>query len=73
MDKMELSKRLEQLVGEAAAQEGRLEMTQVLDHFRDVQMTPEEMEDVYLKLERKGVHSTGSRGTGRRIAGGDFL
>ena len=53
---MELSKRLEQLVGEAAAQEGRLEMTQVLDHFRDVQMTPEEMEDVYLKLERKGVH-----------------
>ena len=52
MDKMELSKRLEQLVGEAAAQEGRLEMTQVLDHFRDVQMTPEEMEDVYLKLER---------------------
>ena len=27
MDKMELSKRLEQLVGEAAAQEGRLEMT----------------------------------------------
>ena len=46
MDKMELSKRLEQLVGEAAAQEGRLEMTQVLDHFRDVQMTPEEMEAI---------------------------
>ena len=73
MDKMELSKRLEQLVGEAAAQEGRLEMTQVLDHFRDVQMTPEEMEDVYLKLERKGVHIQAPRGTGRRIAGGDFL
>ena len=30
MDKMELSKRLEQLVGEAAAQEGRLEKTQFL-------------------------------------------
>ena len=43
MDKMELSKRLEQLVSEAASREGRLEMTQVLDHFRDVQMTPEEM------------------------------
>lgn len=56
MDKMELSKRLEQLVGEAASKEGRLEMTQVLDFFKDVQMTPEEMEDVYLKLERKGVH-----------------
>ena len=50
MDKMELSKRLEQLVGEAAAQEGRLEMTQVLDHFRDVQMTPEE------KAERKSYY-----------------
>ena len=51
MDKMELSKRLEQLVGEAAAQEGRLEMTQVLDHFRDVQMTPEEMEDTIRESE----------------------
>ena len=56
MDKMELSKRVGQLVSEAASKEGRLEMTQVLDHFRDVQMTPEEMEEVYLKLERKGVH-----------------
>ena len=69
MDKMELSKRLEQLVGEAAAQEGRLEMTQVLDHFRDVQMTPEEMEDVYLKLERKGVHIQAPE----ELPEGDFL
>ena len=73
MDKMELSKRLEQLVGEAAAQEGRLEMTQVLDHFRDVQMTPEEMEDVYLKLERKGVHIQAPEAPEEDLPEGDFL
>ena len=73
MDKMELSKRMEQLVGEAAAQEGRLEMTQVLDHFRDVQMTPEEMEDVYLKLERKGVHIQAPEEPEEELPEGDFL
>ena len=73
MDKMELSKRLEQLVGEAAAQEGRLEMTQVLDHFRDVQMTPEEMEDVYLKLERKGVHIQAPEEPEEELPEGDLL
>ena len=73
MDKMELSKSLEQLVGEAAAQEGRLEMTQVLDHFRDVQMTPEEMEDVYLKLERKGVHIQAPEEPEEELPEGDFL
>lgn len=73
MDKMELSKRLEQLVGEAAAQEGRLEMTQVLDHFRDVQMTPEEMEDVYLKLERKGVLIQAPEEPEEELPEGDFL
>lgn len=73
MDKMELSKRLEQLVGEAAAQEGRLEMTQVLDRFRDVQMTPEEMEDVYLKLERKGVHIQAPEEPEEELPEGDFL
>ena len=73
MDKMELSKRLEQLVGEAAAQEGRLEMTQVLDHFRDVQMTPEEMEEVYLKLERKGVHIQAPEEPEEELPEGDFL
>ena len=56
MDKMELSRRLDQLVKDAALKENHLEMTQVLDSFKDVQMTPEEMEDVYLRLERKGVH-----------------
>ena len=73
MDKMELSKRLEQLVSESAAKEGRLEMTQVLDRFRDVQMTPEEMEDVYLKLERKGVHIQAPEELEEDLPEGDFL
>ena len=73
MDKMELSKRLEQLVSESAAKEGRLEMTQVLDRFRDVQMTPEEMEDVYLKLERKGLHIQAPEELEEDLPEGDFL
>ena len=73
MDKMELSKRLEQLVSESAAKEGRLEMTQVLDRFRDVQMTPEEMEDVYLKLERKGVHIQAPEEPEEDLPEGEFL
>ena len=73
MDKMELSKRLEQLVSESAAKEGRLEMTQVLDHFRDVQMTPEEMEEVYLKLERKGVHIQAPEEPEEDLPEGEFL
>ena len=55
MDKMELSRKLEQLAALAASRENRLEMTEVLDAFKELQVTPEEMEDVYRKLERKGV------------------
>ena len=73
MDKMELSKRVGQLLSEAASKEGRLEMTQVLDHFRDVQMTPEEMEDVYLKLERKGVHIQAPEEPEEDLPEGEFL
>ena len=67
------SKRVGQLVSEAASKEGRLEMTQVLDHFRDVQMTPEEMEDVYLKLERKGVHIQAPEEPEEDLPEGEFL
>lgn len=73
MDKMDLSKRVGQLVSEAASKEGRLEMTQVLDHFRDVQMTPEEMEEVYLKLERKGVHIQAPEEPEEDLPEGEFL
>lgn len=68
-----MSKRVGQLVSDAASKEGRLEMTQVLDHFRDVQMTPEEMEDVYLKLERKGVHIQAPEEPEEDLPEGEFL
>ena len=45
MDKMELSRKLEQLAALAASRENRLEMTEVLDAFKELQVTPEEMED----------------------------
>ena len=48
-------------------------MTRVLDHFRDVQMTPEEMEDVYLKLERKGVHIQAPEEPEEDLPEGEFL
>ena len=56
MDKQKLSKGLEDLAREAAGKEGRLEMTRVLDYFQDCQPTPEEMEEVYRKLEHRGIH-----------------
>lgn len=55
MEKLELSKILEQLIRLAAAKGNMLEMTEVLDAFSSLKVTPEEMEDVYRKLERKGV------------------
>lgn len=55
MEKLELSKILEQLISLAAAKGNILEMTEVLDAFSSLQVTPEEMEDVYRKLERRGV------------------
>ncbi len=70
MDKMELSKRLEQLVGEAAAQEGRLEMTQVLDAFPECSDDAGGDGGCLSEAGAQGCPHTGSRGTGRRIAGG---
>ena len=67
MDKMELSKRLEQLVGEAAAQEGRLEMTQVLDHFRGCSDDAGRDGGCLSEAGAQGCPHTGSRGTGRGI------
>lgn len=55
MEKLELSEKLEQLVSLAASKENHLEMTEVLDAFSALQVTPEEMEEVYRKLGRKGI------------------
>ena len=55
MDKNNFSQKLAELTALAAANENKLQMTQVLDAFAKEQVTPEEMESVYAKLEKKGI------------------
>ena len=55
MDKNNFSQKLAELMTLAAANENKLQMTQVLDAFAKEQVTPEEMESVYAKLEKKGI------------------
>ncbi len=62
MEKERLAKKLEELVKEAAANGGRLEMTRVLDAFAKESVTPEEMESIYRRLEKKGVQISGDEG-----------
>lgn len=74
MEKLELSKRVEQLVNVSGFKEKRLEITEVLDAFSDLQVTPEEMEDVYRKLEKKGVHIlVPEEETGEDVSGSELL
>ena len=63
MDKTKLMKKLDELTALAAAHDKRLEMTQVLDCFADDAVTPEEMEDVYARLEKRGVQILAEEGT----------
>ena len=53
--KNNFSQKLAELTALAAASENKLQMTQVLDAFAKEQVTPEEMEAVYAKLEKKGI------------------
>ena len=55
MDKNNFSQKLAELTALAADSENKLQMTQVLDAFAKEQVTPEEMESVYAKLEKKGI------------------
>lgn len=63
MDKTKLMKKLDELTALAEAHDKRLEMTQVLDCFADEAVTPEEMEDVYARLEKRGVQILAEEGT----------
>lgn len=63
MDKTKLMKKLDELTALAAAHDKRFEMTQVLDCFADEAVTPEEMEDVYARLEKRGVQILAEEGT----------
>ena len=55
MDKNNFSQKLAELTALAAVSENKLQMTQVLDAFAKEQVTPEELESVYAKLEKKGI------------------
>ena len=55
MDKNNFSQKLAELTALAAVSENKLQMTQVLDAFAKEQVTTEEMESVYAKLEKKGI------------------
>ncbi len=55
MDKNNFSQKLAELTALAETNENKLQMTQVLDAFTKEQVTPEEMESVYAKLEKRGI------------------
>ncbi len=56
MDKKRLEMIMGALSAQAALNENKLDMTQVLDAFAAEQVTPEEMEDIYGKLGKRGIH-----------------
>ncbi len=62
MDKTKLMKKLDELTALASAHDKRLEMTRVLDCFAGESVTPEEMEDVYARLEKRGVQILAEEG-----------
>ena len=65
MDKNNFSQKLAELTALAAVSENKLQMTQVLDAFAKEQVTPEEMESVYAKLENPDTDRGGRRGFSR--------
>ena len=51
MDKTKLTQVLDRLVSQAAANENQLDIAAVMDAFAGSPVTPEEMEEVYSRLE----------------------
>ncbi len=62
MDKNNFSQKLAELTALAETNENKLQMTQVLDAFTKEQVTPEEMESVYAKLEKRGIQILADEG-----------
>lgn len=73
MEQTMLASRTEALLELARTQGDRLEMTQVLDAFAKDTVTPEEMEEVYRRLEKKGVRINAEDGTEELPEGGEEL
>lgn len=71
MDKHKLEEKLKKLTAQAASKENKLEMTQVLDAFAGEQVTPEEMEDIYSRLEKKKIQILAEEGGEQDGSGGE--
>ena len=55
MDKTKLTQVLDRLVSQAAANENQLDIAAVMDAFAGSPVTPEEVEEVYSRLEKRGI------------------
>ena len=55
MDKTKLTQVLDRLVSQAAANENQLDIAAVMDAFAGSPVTPEELEEVYSRLEKRGI------------------
>ena len=55
MDKTRMAQTLDRLAAQAAAAGNKLDITAVLDAFAGASVTPEEMEEVYSRLEKRGI------------------
>lgn len=55
MEKNVLAAKIKELEAQAAGQGNTLAMTQVLDCFEKERVTPEELEEVYIALERRAI------------------
>ena len=55
MDKTKLTQVLDRLVSQAAANENQLDIAAVMDAFAGSPVTPEEMEEGYSRLEKRGI------------------
>ena len=55
MDKTRMAQTLDRLAAQAAAAGNKLDITAVLDAFAGTSVTPEEMEEVYSRLEKRGI------------------
>ena len=55
MDKTRMPQTLDRLAAQSAAAGNKLDITAVLDAFAGTSVTPEEMEEVYSRLEKRGI------------------
>lgn len=73
MEQTKFASKLELLKKLAAAGGGKLEITQVLDAFAGEAVTPEELEEIYRRLEKKGIQIRAEEEGAAEMAGEEEL